>query len=94
MCWHPKKAELLIMDTTGHWGVVTDLAPSTSNETSKTTSSGNVAKSATSGNVAKKNDMRDDDEMLDDDEVTRNRSEIRRSFNQVCSYFTFSIRIH
>ena len=77
MCWHPKKAELLIMDTTGHWGVATDLAPSTSNETSKTTSSGNVAKSATSGNVAKKNEMRDDDEMLDDDEVTRNRSEIR-----------------
>ncbi len=57
------------MDITGHWGVVTDLAPSTTSESTKT-STGNVAKLLSSGNVVKKNDE-DDDEMLDDDAVTQ-----------------------
>ena len=76
MAWHPKKAELAIIDNTGHWGVVSDLVDAKMSEknnvTTKVATSNNVTKSSTSNVVpkpTKTNDADDDDEMLDDEEV-------------------------
>ena len=71
MAWHPKKAELAIIDNTGHWGVVSDLGGVKTTDVAAKTS---APKSSTSNNVAKPTktieEADEDDEMLNDEEVT------------------------
>ena len=76
MAWHPTKAELSVMDMTGHWGVITNLDKDSvmSSKSSSATASVNVIEKngkvdKSSKNNDARNDFGDDDDMLNDEEV-------------------------
>ncbi len=78
MAWHPSKAELSVMDMTGHWGVITKLDNETV-QSSKSSSANVIEKTGkvdkiksvmkTSMKEDDLDDLGDDDEMLNDEEV-------------------------
>ncbi len=72
MAWHPSKAELSVMDMTGHWGVITKLDNETV-QSSKSSSANVIEKTGKVDKIKKKeddlDDLGDDDEMLNDEEV-------------------------